>query len=186
MPFSFVLTPFLRAFIALIAVSFCSIAGADICSPDSIQLPPQLRAAGDAEIHLEADSLTADEARIVLQGDAEIVQGRRGLFAEKMVYDRQSERVHAAGEVTFYSENGDQIRADELDLAMHDYIGRGKNVRLKIADVAAVTGGINMTPVRARAAAKSVDFDGADYQQLHAVRLTNCVDRLIDRRRRKT
>ena len=153
---------------------------AEVCQPQHIQVPVELKdTRNDSEehslIHIEADHIEAEgEQRVILRGNAELVQGNRGVYAERIVYHRDNERVTAEQDVIFYTANGDEIRADALDMKTNTYIGKGSNVRLRIADNDADN--LANPTVRMRATAQRVDFEGDDFQRLHNVTMTSCAE----------
>ncbi len=154
-------------------------AEAEVCQPHRIQIPVKLGNEGeDNSLHIEADYIESEgEHRVILRGNAELVQGNRGVYAERIVYHRASERVTAEEDVIFYTANGDEIRADALDVETNTYIGSGSNVRIRIADDARGSDDNLVNPtVRMRATAQLVDFEGDDFQRLHDVRMTTCAE----------
>ena len=170
-------------------------AGAEICRPSLINVPAELKAASGGTglpIHIEADSIeTEADNTVILRGSAEVVQGARGVYAERIVYHRDTYRANAAGGVVFYTAGGDEIRAEALDLEVDTFVGKGSDVRIKIADDDPFgrededyrvgdrrDDGQNDDKVyaRARATARNVDFEGGDFQRLENVTMTTCAE----------
>lgn len=184
-------------------------AGAEICRPGLLNIPAELKAAAgggaDLPIHIEADSIETEENNtVILRGNAEVVQGARALYAERIVYHRDTYRANATGGVVLYTAGGDEIRAQALDLEVDTFVGKGSGVHIKIADddpfgrededyrsggytifspfdgpVQPAVGerrGDGNTYARARAAARSVDFEGGDFQRLKNVTMTTCAE----------
>ena len=184
-------------------------AGADICRPDPIPVPTTLKTAPQGNydappIHIEADSIeTEGDHTVILRGSAEVVQGRRGLYAERIVYHRDTYRANAEGDVVFYTAGGDEIRAEALDVAVDTFTGKGTGIDIRIADDDPFDredddrdfpGGTVFAPfdgpvgpaagrrpsdgntyARARATAQSVAFAG-DFQRLDHVTMTTCAE----------
>ena len=170
-------------------------AGAEICRPGLIKVPAELKAASGGAglpIHIEADSIeTSADNTVILRGSAEVVQGARGVYAERIVYHRDTYRANATGGVVFYTAGGDEIRAEALDLEVDTFVGKGSDVRIKIADDDPFgrededyrvgdrrDDGQNDDKVyaRARATARNVDFEGGDFQRLENVTMTTCAE----------
>ncbi|MGI9309975.1 MAG: hypothetical protein ACR2P7_00400 [bacterium] len=157
-------------------------ASARLCMPSRIEVPAALRDAprGDPAslpIAIEADRIDAEalgsgraqpDGRVTLHGDARIVQGRRGLYAERIRYDRQSYRAEADGAVVLYTAHGDEIRADALALEVDTFVGEAENVRVRfahrdIADNAGIVGnGDNVDNADIDAIADNIDNDDDD------------------------
>ena len=170
-------------------------AGAEICRPGLIKVPAELKAASGGAglpIHIEADSIeTSADNTVILRGSAEVVQGARGVYAERIVYYRDTYRAAATGGVVFYTAGGDEIRAEALDLEVDTFVGKGSGVRIKLADDDPFgradenyrvgdrrDDGQNDDKVyaRARATARNVDFEGGDFQRLENVTMTTCAE----------
>ena len=165
-------------------------AGAEICRPSLISVPVELKAASGGTglpIHIEADSIeTEADNTVILRGSAEVVQGARGVYAERIVYHRDTYRANAAGGVVFYTAGGDEIRAEALDLEVDTFVGKGAGVRFKLADDDRPGDGQNegqndeqnddKVYARARGSAQNVDFEGGDFQRLENVTMTTCAE----------
>ena len=161
-------------------------AGAEICRPGLINVPATLKAASGGTglpIHIEADSIeTEADNTVILRGSAEVVQGARGVYAERIVYYRDTYRANATGGVVFYTAGGDEIRAEVLDFEVDTFVGNGSGVRIKIADDDRPHDGQNDAQndgkvyARARGSAQNVDFEGGDFQRLENVTMTTCAE----------
>ena len=161
-------------------------AGVEICRPSLISVPVELKAASGGTglpIHIEADSIeTEADNTVILRGNAEVVQGARGVYAERIVYHRDTYRANAAGGVVFYTAGGDEIRAEALDFEVDTFVGKGSGVRIKIADDDRPHDGQNDAQndgkvyARARGSAQNVDFEGGDFQRLENVTMTTCAE----------
>ena len=161
-------------------------ASAEICRPGLINVPAELKAASGGTglpIHIEADSIeTEADNTVILRGSAEVVQGARGVYAERIVYHRDTYRANAAGDVVFYTAGGDEIRAEALDWEVDTFVGKGSGVRIKIADDDRPHDGQNDAQndgkvyARARGSAQNVDFEGGDFQRLENVTMTTCAE----------
>ena len=116
-------------------------ADAAICKPDVINVPPEMRqqvegSTSDLETKIEADEIAIEDATqlVILTGNAQILQGNRGVYADKMTYDQSAYKANAEGDVRFYTPNGDEIVADSLSFEVDTFIGEARGVKIKIAD----------------------------------------------------
>ncbi len=118
-------------------LSFADIA---VCLPGLVDVPAELREAstGDADdepIKIEADSIEAsDGSSAVLTGNAQIIQGNRGVYADRIEYDQENYRARATGDVVLYTPNGDEIRAESMNVEVDTFIGDAERVSIKIVD----------------------------------------------------
>ena len=166
-------------------------AASAVCKPERIDVPAELRspppgAHDDLPVLIEADTIeTEGENTVVLRGNARIVQGGRGVYAEQIVYHRDGRRARAVGDVVLYTSRGDEVRADALTMDVDTFVGEGAGVAVKIADsdtpaTATATPTNNRTDknttVRARATAQGVQFEGGDFQRLANVSMTTCAE----------
>lgn len=117
-------------------------AGIDVCKPGIIDVPAILKDApsGDPSelpTGIEADEIeTESKNPISLKGNAQIVQGKRGVYADKIIYDQDAYQATAQGNVIFYTSNGDEIRADALEMEVDTFIGSAENANIKLANSA--------------------------------------------------
>ncbi len=162
-----------------------SFAGAEICTPARINLPTALKntsvkntpATADPPIQVEADDIeSVSDTTLILRGNAEVVQGNRGIYAERIVFNRDTYRAKAHGDVVLYTTNGDEIRAATLDIEVDTYIGAASDVRIRLADDAVFRADQSAPDLRARANAQTVHFNGGDFQQLYNVTMTTCAE----------
>ncbi|MDD9857759.1 MAG: LPS assembly protein LptD [Gammaproteobacteria bacterium] len=153
--------------------------------PDLIEIPSELRSAPPAgqsaslPIRIEADRIEVEDGNtVILHGNARVMRGRRGLYAERIEYDRDASRARARGNVVFYTARGDEVRADALDLEVNTWTGEAAAVAVKIADREATeslrAGGGAPLLARARGRAQSMRLEGADTQRLTGVSMTTC------------
>lgn len=160
------------------------LAGAGACTPDRIEIPPELQSAPPAgpstglPIRIEADRIEVERGNtVILRGNARIMRGRRGLYAEHIEYDRDASRARARGNVVFYTARGDEVRADALHLQVNTWVGEADAVAVRLADrdaPASLQAGGASRLARARASARSMRFEGADTQRLTGVSMTTC------------
>ena len=96
-----------------------------ICAPTGSALAQvPLDAAGaagvpsDAQLFLEADTVTYDSDRSVVTatGGVQIDYGSYKVVARELVYDQQTRRLIARGDVELQQPDGNRIYADQLDL----------------------------------------------------------------------
>ena len=160
-------------------------AGVEICQPDLIDVPIELKTApggGGLPITADADSIEVEgDGTVVMRGNARAVQGNRGVYADRIVYHRDGDQALAEGNVVFYTANGDEIRADSLDMEVDTFVGEAREVDIRIAESDSFRdedGGRadDSFYVRARAAAHNMQFDGGDFQRLENVEMTTCVE----------
>ncbi len=185
-------------------------AGVDICTPGIVDIPFQLKGdflgeAGEQPTNIEADEITKESDDVIkLIGNAQVVQGDRGVFADEIDYDQKSYKAIARGNVKFYTSTGDEILADSLEMEIDTFIGSAQNAKIKIADgspyyterehqnftedysiLAPFRNKVTVleeyeiiddgnTYVRARAEALSIEFEGSEYEVLHDAQLTTC------------
>ncbi len=113
-----------------------------VCLPGEINVPKQLREAtggspDEQPIEIAADEIEASgNQKATLTGNAHVVQGNRGVYADTIVYDQESYQANAKGNVIFYTPNGDEIRAEAMDIEVDTFIGDAEIVSIKIADTA--------------------------------------------------
>lgn len=171
-----------------------------VCAPEVITVPPQLRSVAPetadeipppSTIYSEADVMqTEGKNQVVLIGNASILHGRRGLYADKIIYHRSSHRAIATGNVVLYSNFGDAIRADTLELDLDTFHGEGSAIQIQFAQRA--TGSVQegqagrahtdsaQHEVHATATAQSIVWQGDNFQQLQNVTMTACAGRNRD------
>ncbi len=176
------------------------------CKPRLIARPAALNIADAAAAWptiIEADSIEADDidgahgeglsaASVVLRGAAQVVQGRRGLYADKIVYDRATGEARADGQVVFHSAAGDAITARALRLEVDTGRGEAQQIGIQIADrqgadrqgadrQGAAGQGAAGEPIHAQARARAhrIVFAGADKQRLEKVRMSTCAEGVL-------
>lgn len=87
-----------------------------------------------APIRIEADrSSVTNNSHIVLEGQVEITQGSRRLQADRMSYDRDTERASLTGQVII-RQPGTLIRGDEAHVHMDGEQGRFVDARFLLHD----------------------------------------------------
>ncbi|MDD9822241.1 MAG: LPS assembly protein LptD [Gammaproteobacteria bacterium] len=152
-------------------------ASTDPKPPASIDSKPSIR--------IEADRIDADgEGAVTLRGDAQVVHERRGLSAERIVYQRATGRAVAAGGVVFHTARGDRITAEAVQLDLDTWAGEARMAGIAIArrprqnaqenERSPQTPAAATVEIRARASAELVQFAGDDSQHLKQVTLTAC------------
>ncbi len=187
-------------------------ADAQICQPDVINVPDSIRtaaigSASELPTQIEADEIEVEnETQLaILTGNAQILQGNRGVYADKMIYDQAAYKADAEGNVRFYTSNGDEIIAESLSFEVDTFIGEATGVKLKIADTSpeyqhrkhrnfyesysmfaplrtprtvpqpTLNNG-DTVYARARATAAKIEFEGEDYEKLSNVTMSTCVE----------
>jgi len=118
-------------------INFADIA---VCLPGFVDVPRELRDApqsnaDDQPVAIEADSIEASDGnRAVLSGNAQVLQGNRGVYADRIEYDQETYQARASGDVRLYTPNGDEIRAESMNLEVDTFIGDAENVSIQIVD----------------------------------------------------
>ncbi len=178
------------------------------CPAPIIQLPDVLKAAPkgnpeDQDIGIEGDQLDLEgKNKVIMQGNAQIVQGRRGVFADRIVYDQQNYQAQLDGNVRYYSEAGDEVLAESMQLEVDTFIGDANTATMRLADRqrGARSASVNyledytmMAPFRGRRIpdvdeeidkdaprvgtriwAEKIEIEGEDFQRVVKARVTRC------------
>jgi len=189
------------------SIAFASDAG---CPAPVIELPAVLKSAKkgslDAQdIGIEGDQMDLDgKSKITMQGNAQIVQGRRGVFADRIVYDQDNYFAKIDGNVRYYSEAGDEVKTNTMELEVDTFIGETGKAEMRLADrekqprratVNYLEDYTFMAPFRGRRAsevpedadtgeprvgsrvwAEKIELEGEDFQRVHQARLTRCAE----------
>ncbi len=94
----------------------------------------QDQAAGQAL--LLADSLELDSKTNVLTaiGNVEVIQGGRHLWADRLRYDQNADRIDAQGNVTLLEPSGDALYAEQLTLSDDLKNGVAQQLRARLTD----------------------------------------------------
>ena len=117
-------------------------AGADICLPGTIDIPDALKGAptGDQSelpINIEGDEIQTEGGdKIKLIGNAQVVQGNRGVYANEINFNKETYQAEAAGNVIYYTSAGDEIISDSFELEVDTFIGTAHNATMRFADSA--------------------------------------------------
>ncbi len=154
----------------------------------------------EQEIVIEGDEINSEgNGRMSLQGDAQIVQGKRGVFADKISYDSEQYTANAEGNVIYYTEAGDEIKATSMELEVDTFVGQTgpsemrlvkrsaplkRKVKSFLEDFSIFAPFFNRgeyeeeyddrPEVETRAYAQKIDIEGKDFQRLHDAELTRC------------
>ncbi len=116
-------------------------AGSEICVPGIIDVPTALQEAPPGEYEYQSTNIEGDEIEttdgdeILLSGNAQVVQGDRGVYADEIRFNKETYEANANGNVKFYTGNGDEIRADSLDLVVDTFIGSAEDATIQFADI---------------------------------------------------
>jgi len=149
-----------------------------VCVPSEIQFAsPVLVPDEDGEypISLEADNVESEGDDVVtLTGNAEVMQGRRTVVADKLQYYRQSERVVAEGGVEMISENGDYLASDAIDVHVPTQIGTLKNSEFKLARGIIRGDGVDTVQIESRGSAELVSLEGQGFMRLENADYSTC------------
>ncbi len=180
-----------------------------VCSAPRVDLPELLISAPadnaeEQEIGLEGDQMDIDvndKDKVVMSGNAQVVQGQRGVFADKITYDQGNYQAIVEGNVRYYTEAGDEIEADSMRLEIDSFIGdtgpasmhlvsrkpiKKATKRNYIEDYtpfAPILNRIIDVPEQAtdnrprvenRVTADKIDIEGEGFQRLHGATVTRC------------
>lgn len=161
---------------------------ADRCPINTIDLPVELRIAAHRSANMLPIDLKADivelenDSHFILTGNAQITNGRRGIYANRIEYSQSTSTAVAEDNVRFYSTHGDLIKADHLEVQTDSFSGQAKNIEIKIAnrDIEQHIGDsdANHTPIKiaTRAWAQHLMFNDSTLQRLTKVTLTTCAE----------
>ena len=112
----------------------------NVCSPGTIDVPQELRDApgGDPDeqpIEIQADGIEAGQGdSVILTGNAQVLQGRRGVYADRIEYNQETYQASASGDVTFYSASGSEIKADSMNIEVDTFIGDAEMVSVRMVE----------------------------------------------------
>ena len=193
-------------------------AGADICTPAVINIPSVLkqskiavqglthREIKELPIQLEANEIQLpDNNLILLMGDAEVVQGNWGIFADEVRFNQDTNKLQAIGNIRLYNEKGDEITGDDLDIFTDSQNGKINKAEILFADESIsfpdhgkykfeedytmfapfkprkipaddVVPKERKTYVDSKATAKVLNIRGSDLQVLERATLTHCTE----------
>lgn len=200
--------------VAVAGVDSDSIAFTDTssCLAPIIQLPDVLKSAPrgkleDQDIGIEGDQMDLDgKDKITMTGNAQIVQGRRGVFADSIIYDQGSYQAELEGNVIYYSEAGDEVKSESMQLEIDTFIGEAGKSEMRLAErnkpprrasvnyvedysllapfvrpddlLIAPDGDLDKDAPRVgtRVWAEKLELEGEDFQRVHQARVTLCPD----------
>ena len=149
-----------------------------VCTPSEIQFASPVLAPGENgkyPISLEADNIEAQGEDVVsLSGNAEVIQGRRTIVADKLDYYRGTERVVASGNVEIISDNGDYLSSDSIDVIAPTQIGQLTNTDFKLARSISSAEGVDTVQIDSRGTAGIVNLEGEGLIRLKDAQYTNC------------
>ena len=101
------------------------------------------------QVILEADSITEeDDGNLVIAtGNVEATYGGRILRADRLVYDKRTQKVRANGNVAILDEDGTQNFADEVEVtdSLQDGYAVGYSVRLPAGGVATANSAVRQS-----------------------------------------
>jgi len=85
--------------------------------------------------NIEGDEIETENGNQVrLSGNAHVIQGDRGVYADEISFNQDTYEATAKGNVRFYTGNGDEIKADALDLVVDTFFGSAQNATIQFAD----------------------------------------------------
>ena len=187
-------------------------ADASVCLPDTIDIPLAIKESekgnpDELPTNIEADEIESGADNVItLSGNAQVVQGKRGIFADVITYNQDSYKATAEGNVKFYTPNGSVLSAESMQLEVDTFIGSAGNVEFKVAESspniayrehnnyvedysilapyrnrskATVESNDEIDEnkyVRARGTADSVEFEGKDYELFYNTSMTTCAE----------
>lgn len=166
-------------FMATTAQAACK--GRDcVCKPSELKFETPTLAKnekGEYPISLEADAVEAQgDDLVLLEGDAEVQQGRQTIVADSLKYYRASERVVADGNVEMISENGDYLASDSIDVHVPTQIGTLSNTQFKLSKGLSSEGGVDTALIESRGSADLVNLEGEGVVRLENAKYTTCAE----------
>lgn len=180
------------------------------CLAPIIQLPEVLKSAPkgkleDQDIEIEGDEMNLEgKDKISMKGNAQIVQGRRGVFADSINYDQGNYQAELEGNVIYFSEAGDEVKAETMQLEIDTFIGETGKAQMRLAErnkpprrasVNYVEDHSILAPftrpddlliapdedvdkdaprIGTRVWAERIELEGEDFQRVHQARVTLC------------
>ena len=111
-----------------------------ICQPDTIEVPVALKEfpagePGQQPINAEADEMqSSGDDEVQFDGNVRIVQGGQGIFADRAVYNRKTDFLEAEGNVRVYTSDGDELKAETVELEVDTFSGTVHNAGMRFAD----------------------------------------------------
>ena len=111
-----------------------------ICQPDTIDVPLVLKGSPEADQGQQQTNAVADQVQsldndeVEFNGNVQIVQGRQGVFADQVVFNRKTRIFEAAGNVKYYTPNGDELNAKSAEIEMDTFVGTAHNAGMRFVD----------------------------------------------------
>ena len=150
----------------------------NVCDPDVISRPMPSKTVGEGgviPIEMEGDEVeSVGQDRITMRGNAQLLRGSEAVFGEMLSYSRNNDELDAEGNVTVYSQNGDKLQADKVQMEVETHIGVAENVEYRIAKRNIRHSDPAKTYIRARGKADKVYLEGHDVTRLENVTYTTC------------
>ncbi len=151
-----------------------------VCKPSTLQFASptgEPNEDGQYAMSLEADNMQAEgEDLVLLEGDAEVSQGRQAIVADRLEYYRSTERVVAEGNVEMISPTGDYLSSSAIDVHAPTQIGVLKDTNFKLAQSLSSSGGVDTVVVAARGSADQVNLEGEGLVVLENTTYTTCAE----------
>ncbi len=109
-----------------------------ICRVDTIEIPAALKeppAGEPGQINAEANEMQSlGDDRIELDGDVRVIWDGQGLFADRAVYNQETDMLEAEGNVRLYTPTGDELKAEAVELNVIASSGAVRNARIRFVD----------------------------------------------------
>ncbi len=87
-------------------------------------------------VNAEANIMQSlDGDRIQLDGNVRIVRDRQGIFADRAVYNKETNLLKAEGNVRLYTPNGDELKAESVELDVAAFSGSVRDARIRFVDI---------------------------------------------------
>ncbi len=123
--------------------------------------PAQLPDGSSPPIELEADVIEAPGPdKLVLSGDAQIMQGPQSIFGQQLQYDKVEDQVEAAGDVVVHSPRGDRVKASFTTIQLETQIGEARDADFLLADEGRRSREPDTAIVSGRGTAEEIFFEG--------------------------
>ena len=158
-----------------------SLAETEICSTGVIQLPKHFLKPSPTTpkppVNITADSLDSPkDGLLTLRGNVQLIQGGRTMLADKMVYQKNKKLFEAHTNVRVYSDNGDLLETNFLELNLDTGKGHTAKAKFKVANRKRKHKNRLLAYVAAYGTAKKVIFIDKHNMQLIDVDYANCLD----------
>ncbi len=126
-------------------------------------------------IELEADQIELPSTDlVVLIGNAQVSQGAKSIYGERLQYDKASDQIEVEGDVTIHTPRGDRVDASFANVQLETQIGEARDGRFWLADKRRKATGPEQAIVSGRGEAERVFFEGEGRIRAENATYTQC------------